>query len=49
MPSYNEPTKPDVDYHEPSAKGWFVARWFAGAWFGKGKGSPSYNEPDKGS
>ena len=45
MPNYTEPEKPDVIYHEPSAKGWFSGGWFSQKWFGSGKGAPSYTEP----
>lgn len=47
MPNYTKPTKNDVIYHEPSAKGWFSGGWFSNKWFSKGKGELSYAEPSK--
>ena len=49
MPTYNEPTKPDVTYIEPSIRGWLTTPgWFVDPWFGgENKGNPSYAKPEK--
>lgn len=47
MPTYDEPTKNNVTYNEPSSTEGWLKGWFNKPWFGGGKKDPSYTEPSK--